>query len=190
MKITKRRLLLAVLSGLLFLGGILSAIEDYSQWWVAVLFGLTLAWYSFPNAEIQLRNWAFSTGVKWRKRQKERDMTRRASSESKVIPSSEGFQLLNELNKPLVPWNDLVEIHLVWEQNPWGDPQFGSYNDVYWQLTLSDSRKYQIEDSDVHRYFLIPAFSKNLPGYSFTYDGFAKVFTDKDGNQICWARKV
>ncbi len=110
--------------------------------------------------------------------------------ESQVAVLAQGIQLLDESNQAVIAWDALVEVAFEWDENPWGDPQFGRYNDMDWVLKLASARNYRIADSEVHRHVLQPAFAMHLPGYVAIPDGFDMTFEEGSGSLSCWVKAV
>jgi hypothetical protein len=176
------------LSVLLCFAGIGAAIQEPTYWWIPVVFIFAAVWQLFPGLQSKTLQWAHAT-YKQRMRKRERAaLIRRVPLESKVAVSEEGIRFLDSPDQAFVSWNQIVQVALAWDENPWEDPQFGIYNDIRWEIKIGNGRLFYIEDSHVHRFVVQPAFQMYLPGYTHIHDGFDKTFERHDGSEIWWAR--
>jgi hypothetical protein len=98
--------------------------------------------------------------------------------------------LLNDIDQPMIPWDAIMEVALAWDENPWGDPVFGNYNDMSWVLKLADSRQHRIDDCEAHRLVLQAAFSMYLPGYSSVPPNVDMTYAKESGRLSCWVKAI
>ena len=95
-----------------------------------------------------------------------------------------------------IAWNDLVRIELVWTENPFEDPQFGSYCDTDWLLWCESSGDVLRLSESVNKSnskILLDAFMKFLPGFNFDYVQFCeihkgRIYELEGGKVIVWKR--
>lgn len=73
-----------------------------------------------------------------------------------------------------IAWKNLVKVELCWEENPWGDPQFGRYCDTDWLLWSDSGKATSITESvnKTNSQVLLEAFEHHLPGFKFDYTQF------------------
>jgi hypothetical protein len=184
---SKRRFKLIFLV-LFFLMAVAASVKDATNWWLAAIFACTVAWRLFPQLEAHLSRWGNEVYRKRRAKEFQANLARRVVTESEVEITEKGIHFLGKNERDFVSWGDIFKIELIWDENPWGDPQFGRYNDVYWRVESSEHRYFDIDSTDVHRLLVQAAFAKYLSGYSYVQDGYNHLYTIGPGSEICWTR--
>jgi hypothetical protein len=93
-----------------------------------------------------------------------------------------------------VEWMQVEKVTLEWDENPWGDPQFGAYCDTDWVLHGKNktTRIWQ-SSGEPNNEILIPAMRNYLPGFRFDLAGFeikyaSRLFDLKGGSVLIWER--
>jgi hypothetical protein len=173
---------------LFFLMATAASVVDATNLWLAAASACAVAWRLFPELEVRVSQWGHEI---YRKRQVKRckaDLARRVGAESEVEITEKGIIFLGKNEQNFVSWDDIFRIELVWNENPWADPLFGKHNDVYWRIESSKHRYFDIEDTEVHRFLVQPAFAKHLAGYGYVHNGYDHLFTMGSGSEVCWAR--
>jgi len=179
-----------IFSILFFLMTVAASVKAVSNWWLAAIFACAVVWRLFPQLEARLSRWADEVYRKRRAKERQADLARRVVTESEVEITEKGIHFLGKNEKNSVSWDNIFKIELVWDENPWGDPQFGRYNDVCWRIESSELRCFDIDDTDVHRFVVQTAFAKYLAGYSYVHNGYNHLFTVGPGSEVCWARNL
>lgn len=92
-------------------------------------------------------------------------------------------------------WKEITKVELIWTENPWGDPQWGRYNDTEWIVWNKDGSGISFIDSSENREILLPALKKYLSTFSFDYEKFDKehssrVFSKNEGACVEWEKPV
>ncbi|HMA92337.1 MAG TPA: hypothetical protein VKP30_06605 [Polyangiaceae bacterium] len=71
-------------------------------------------------------------------RRRQKRLATIAASQAGIRASAEGLCFPKPATVGVIPWGDIVQVEFEREENPWGDPQFGSYSDCMWWLTTED----------------------------------------------------
>lgn len=95
-----------------------------------------------------------------------------------------------------IAWTQVRKVTLDWEQNPWGDPQFGAYCDTDWVLH-GEHKTLRITESvgDTNNAVLLPAMRAHLPGFQFEDSSLKqkygeRLFDLEGGSALIWQRDV
>jgi len=96
-----------------------------------------------------------------------------------------------------IAWSDLVKVELAWDENPFGDPQFGPYCDTDWLLWSNAGKVMRITESvnETNSKILLKAFTEFLPDFKFNYAQFSenqkgRLLDLHGGRVLVWARNA
>jgi hypothetical protein len=113
--------------------------------------------------------------------------------DGKITFNTDGLFISKPSHELSIPWKNLVKVELCWEENPWGDPQFGRYCDTDWLLWSESGKATSITESvnKTNSKVLLKAFERNLPGFKFDYTQFNvahknRLFEFEGGKVTVW----
>lgn len=118
-----------------------------------------------------------------------------ASIRPKIEADEYGIREIASLVPHSFAWHDIVRVEIVWSENPWGDPQWGRYNDTEWLIWSRSGHGISLPDAEENRVVLLPALRERLEGFYFNYDDFDRqygyrVFDKESGTYIVWNRNI
>lgn len=93
-----------------------------------------------------------------------------------------------------IRWDEVDVVLIHWDENPWGDPQFGAYCDTDWVLrgrglAVSVGESSNADNAKV----LMAAMQAHLTGFAFDHAAFTKgdahrLFDLAGGQIVVWER--
>jgi hypothetical protein len=115
--------------------------------------------------------------------------------DGRITYNADGLFISKASNNLSVAWNELSKVELVWEENPFEDPQFGRYCDTDWLLWSRSGTSLTLSESvnDSNSRLLLEAFARFLPGFNFDYAQFKasqknRIFELQGGRVVVWTR--
>ncbi|MGC4066419.1 MAG: hypothetical protein QM784_17660 [Polyangiaceae bacterium] len=181
-----RELLAFVISVVMTCVGLCAAQVDPSMWWASAIFAMS-AFFTLPGfgARWYRRLFDVASAHHARRRQKRLDLL--AAERAEVRANADGLIFPKEPTIGVVPWDAIVQVELEWTENPWGDPQFGTYSDFTWSIVTRTARRHSVADDAANRAALLPALSMHLPEFDFIYESFHA--TEPNGLTVCWSHR-
>lgn len=117
--------------------------------------------------------------------------------DGEITFNERGLFITKQGSECSIAWGALSKIELAWNENPFGDPQFGPYCDTDWVLWSNAGNALRITESvnETNSKILVEAFMEFLPDFNFDYAKFnenhkGRLFDLQGGRVTAWVRNA